>query len=675
VTETIESTTAAADASESSAKKRGGGLSSMLLADLKAMAGGMGIKGAGSMKKAQLIDAIKSAQSGGKPEKADKTDKSADKGADRTAAKAEAPADRSGDQPAERPDRAQGRGRDDRESEHNRDSDSNQDGDRNRDRDRDNDRDNERDGDSDRTQGGGNRNRQNQGQRNQNQGGREQNRDQGQGREQNRDQNQGGREQNREQNRDQNQGGREQNREQNREQGQGGREQNRDQGQGREQNRDQNQAGNRDQNRTETGEGGRNRRRRGRDRDRGPAGGGAGGGERGPRSRNEPDTTILEDDVLVPAAGILDVLDNYAFVRTSGYLPGTDDVYVSLSMVRKYGLRRGDAIVGQVRQPREGERKEKFNPMVRIDAVNGADPEAAKSRVEFAKLTPLYASERLRLETTPDNLIGRVIDIASPIGKGQRGLIVSPSKAGKTMIMQSIANSITTNNPECHLMVVLVDERPEEVTDFERSVKGEVISSTFDRPATDHTTVAELAIERAKRLVELGHDVVVLLDGITRLGRAYNLAAPASGRILSGGVDSAALYPPKRFFGAARNIENGGSLTILATALIESGSKMDEVIFEEFKGTGNMEIRLRRDFADKRIFPAIDAVQSGTRREELLMSKEELAIIWKLRRVLSGLDGQQALELLLERLKKSQSNIEFLMQVQKTTPGTEGNGS
>ncbi len=288
-----------------------------------------------------------------------------------------------------------------------------------------------------------------------------------------------------------------------------------------------------------------------------------------------------------------------------------------------------------------------------IDTVNGADPQAAKERVEFSKLTPLYPSERLRLETTPTNLIGRVIDIASPIGKGQRGLIVSPAKAGKTMVMQSIANSITTNNPECHLMVVLVDERPEEVTDFERSVKGEVISSTFDRPASDHTTVAELAIERAKRLVELGHDVVVLLDGITRLGRAYNLAAPPSGRILSGGVDSAALYPPKKFFGAARNIEDGGSLTILATALIESGSKMDEVIFEEFKGTGNMEIRLRRDFADKRIFPAIDAVQSGTRREELLMSKEELAIVWKLRRVLSALDGQQALELLLERLKQS----------------------
>jgi transcription termination factor Rho len=377
---------------------------------------------------------------------------------------------------------------------------------------------------------------------------------------------------------------------------------------------------------------------------------------------------VLEDDVLVPAAGILDVLDNYAFVRTSGYLPGSDDVYVSLSMVRKFGLRRGDAVTGQVRQPREGDRKEKFNPMVRIDTINGADPEAARGRVDFQKLTPLYASERLRLETESSNLIGRVIDIAAPIGKGQRGLIVSPSKAGKTMIMQSIANSITTNNPECHLMVVLVDERPEEVTDFERSVKGEVISSTFDRPASDHTAVAELAIERAKRLVELGHDVVVLLDGITRLGRAYNLAAPASGRILSGGVDSAALYPPKRFFGAARNIEDGGSLTILATALIESGSKMDEVIFEEFKGTGNMEIRLRRDFADKRIFPAIDAVQSGTRREELLMGKEELSIIWKLRRVLSGLDSQQALELLLERLRKSSSNIEFLTQVQKTTP-------
>jgi transcription termination factor Rho len=436
----------------------------------------------------------------------------------------------------------------------------------------------------------------------------------------------------------------------------------------------QGQGGNRD----DDGGGRRNRRRRGRDRGsnqggQAPSLQGSSQSSRG--GRTEPDLQILEDDVLTPCAGILDVLDNYAFVRTSGYLAGPEDVYVSLSMVRKYGLRRGDAITGQVRQPREGERKEKFNPLVVIDTVNGGDPQAAKDRVDFSKLTPLYPSERLRLETTPTNLIGRVIDIAAPIGKGQRGLIVSPAKAGKTMIMQSIANSISMNNPECHLMVVLVDERPEEVTDFERSVKGEVISSTFDRPATDHTTVAELAIERAKRLVELGHDVVVLLDGITRLGRAYNLAAPASGRILSGGVDSAALYPPKKFFGAARNIEDGGSLTILATALIESGSKMDEVIFEEFKGTGNMEIRLRRDFADKRIFPAIDAVQSGTRREELLMSKEELAIVWKLRRVLSGLDGQQALELLLERLKQSQTNLEFLMQVQKTTPTVNGQDS
>ncbi len=452
--------------------------------------------------------------------------------------------------------------------------------------------------------------------------------------------------------------------------GQGNRDQERQQksqNQGDQQNKQQDRQGGQDNRNRNDDQGGnrRNRnRRRGRDRQ------GGGGGQRG--NRNEPDLQILEDDVLTPCAGILDLMDNYAFVRTSGYLPGSEDVYVSMSMARKYGLRRGDAITGQVRQPREGERKEKFNPLVRIDSVNGADPESAKSRVEFNKLTPLYPSERLRLETTATNMIGRVIDIAAPIGKGQRGLIVSPAKAGKTMIMQSIANSITTNNPEVHLMVVLVDERPEEVTDFQRSVKGEVISSTFDRPASDHTIVAELAIERAKRLVELGHDVVVLLDGITRLGRAYNLAAPASGRILSGGVDSAALYPPKRFFGAARNIEDGGSLTILATALIESGSKMDEVIFEEFKGTGNMEIRLRRDFADKRIFPAIDAVQSGTRREELLMNKDELQIIWKLRRVLSALDGQQALELLLERLKKSQNNLEFLMQVQKTTPTIGG---
>ncbi len=407
------------------------------------------------------------------------------------------------------------------------------------------------------------------------------------------------------------------------------------------------------------------RRRRGRDRYRDRDNRRSGGGE--------AEATVTEDDVVLPVAGILDLLDNYAFVRTSGYLPGPDDVYVSLSMVRKFGLRKGDAITGQVRQVRDGERREKFNPLVRIDTVNGADPEAGRSRVEFPKLTPLYASERLRLETEPQVLTTRVIDIVAPIGKGQRGLIVSPPKAGKTMVLQSIANAITTNNPECHLMVVLVDERPEEVTEMQRTVKGEVIASTFDRPADDHTTVAELAIERAKRLVELGHDVVVLLDSITRLGRAYNLAAPASGRILSGGVDSTALYPPKRFFGAARNIEDGGSLTILATALIETGSKMDEVIFEEFKGTGNMELRLRREFADKRIFPAIDVVASGTRREELALSRDELSIVWKLRRVLAALEGQQALELLLEKLKQSKSNVEFLMQVSKTMPLT-GNG-
>ena len=390
--------------------------------------------------------------------------------------------------------------------------------------------------------------------------------------------------------------------------------------------------------------------------------------------RFEAEPTVAEDDVLVPAAGILDVLDNYAFVRTSGYLPGSNDAYVSLSMVKKYGLRKGDAVTGAIRSPRDGERKEKFNPLVRIDSVNGTDAEQVRSRPDFGKLTPLYPQERLKLETTPMQLTGRIIDLIAPIGKGQRALLVSPSKAGKTMIMQQIANAISTNNPEVKLMVVLVDERPEEVTDFERAVKGEVISSTFDRPAEDHTTVAELAIERAKRLVELGHDVVVLLDGITRLSRAYNLAAPASGRILSGGVDSAALYPPKKFLGAARNIEGGGSLTIIATALIETGSKMDEVIFEEFKGTGNSEIRLRREFAEKRIFPAIDVDASSTRREELLMSREELNIVWKLRRVLSGLESLQGLEMLLDRLRKTASNGEFLMAITKTIPGNPSRG-
>ncbi|MFF5894670.1 transcription termination factor Rho [Streptomyces argenteolus] len=407
------------------------------------------------------------------------------------------------------------------------------------------------------------------------------------------------------------------------------------------------------------------RGRRGRYRDR-----------RGRRGRDDfaTDVQVADDDVLIPVAGILDILDNYAFIRTSGYLPGPNDVYVSLAQVRKNGLRKGDHVTGAVRQPKDGERREKFNALVRLDSVNGMAPESGRGRPEFQKLTPLYPQDRLRLETDSNVLTTRIIDLVAPIGKGQRGLIVAPPKTGKTMILQAIANAITVNSPECHLMVVLVDERPEEVTDMQRSVKGEVISSTFDRPAEDHTTVAELAIERAKRLVELGHDVVVLLDSITRLGRAYNLAAPASGRILSGGVDSTALYPPKRFFGAARNIEDGGSLTILATALVETGSRMDEVIFEEFKGTGNMELKLDRKLSDKRIFPAVDVDASSTRKEEILLGTDELAVVWKLRRVLHALDQQQAIELLLDRMKKTQSNAEFLLQIQKTTPGN-GNGN
>jgi transcription termination factor Rho len=430
--------------------------------------------------------------------------------------------------------------------------------------------------------------------------------------------------------------------------GQGGGRDNRQQGQG---GRAEQQGGGED--------GNRRFRERGRGRTRGRDFDNQGGAE----------PQFAEDDVLIPIAGILDVLDSYAFVRTTGYMPGSNDVYVSLAQVRRYGLRKGDAIVGAVRQPREGERREKFNALVRLDSINGLAPDQVAQRPDFNKLTPLYPQERLRLESEPGKLTTRIIDLVAPIGKGQRGLIVSPPKAGKTMVLQAIANAITTNNPEVHLMVVLVDERPEEVTDMQRSVKGEVIASTFDRPAEDHTIVAELAIERAKRLVELGQDVVVLLDSMTRLGRAYNLSAPASGRIMSGGVDSTALYPPKRFFGAARNIEHGGSLTILATALVETGSKADEVIFEEFKGTGNLELKLDRRLADKRIFPAVDVDQSGTRKEEILLGAEELAIIWKLRRVLHALDQQQAMELLLDRMKKTKSNAEFLMTIQKSTPG------
>ncbi len=397
---------------------------------------------------------------------------------------------------------------------------------------------------------------------------------------------------------------------------------------------------------------------------------------RGERTGEGGDTELREDDVVQPVAGILDVLDNYAFVRTSGYLAGPHDVYVSMNMVRKNGLRRGDAVTGAVRVPKEGEQpnqRQKFNPLVRLDSVNGGPVEDAKKRPDFTKLTPLYPNQRLRLETTPDRLTTRVIDLIMPIGKGQRALIVSPPKAGKTTILQDIANAITKNNPECHLMVVLVDERPEEVTDMQRSVKGEVIASTFDRPPSDHTQAAELAIERAKRLVEQGKDVVVLLDSITRLGRAYNNASPASGRILSGGVDSTALYPPKRFLGAARNIEEGGSLTIIATAMVETGSTGDTVIFEEFKGTGNAELKLDRKISERRVFPAVDVNPSGTRKDELLLSTDEFGVVHKLRRVLSGLDSHQAIDLLMSQLRKTKTNYEFLVQVSKTTPGSMDN--
>ncbi len=467
------------------------------------------------------------------------------------------------------------------------------------------------------------------------------------------------------------------NRGRNRNQNSPNRNQNRDSQGGRDNN---NQRDNRD---GQGNQGGQNNRDQRNNRDDDGDGDGSGRGRRGRRFRERrrgrdrdssggAEPQVSEDDVLQPVAGILDVLDNYAFVRTSGYLAGANDVYVSMNMVRKNGLRRGDAITGAVKVPREGEQpnqRQKFNPLVRLDSVNGTDIDTAKKRPEFGKLTPLYPNQRLRLETTPERLDTRVIDLIMPIGKGQRALIVSPPKAGKTTILQDVANAITINNPECHLMVVLVDERPEEVTDMQRSVKGEVIASTFDRPPSDHTSVAELAIERAKRLVENGKDVVVLLDSITRLGRAYNNASPASGRILSGGVDSTALYPPKRFLGAARNIEHGGSLTIIATAMVETGSTGDTVIFEEFKGTGNAELKLDRKIAERRVFPAVDVNPSGTRKDELLLSPVEFQIVHKLRRVLSGLDSQQAIDLLISQLKKTKSNVEFLMQVQKTAPG------
>ncbi|MCX8033098.1 MAG: transcription termination factor Rho [Thermoleophilia bacterium] len=372
-----------------------------------------------------------------------------------------------------------------------------------------------------------------------------------------------------------------------------------------------------------------------------------------------------QDRGLHLRTGLLDILpDGYGFLRTQGYTQSDSDIYVSLSQIRRFKLRRGDEITGQVRMPRDNE---KYQALLKIQSVNGMDPEQARHRPTFDSLTPLFPNERLRLETGPENISGRVLDLISPLGKGQRGLIVSPPKAGKTTLLKEIANSIAKNNPEVHLMVLLVDERPEEVTDMERTVNGEVVASTFDQPGENHIQVVELVLERVKRLVELGKDVVVLVDSLTRMARAYNLQAPASGRILSGGVDSTALYPPKKFFGAARNIEEGGSLTIIATALVETGSRMDEVIFEEFKGTGNWEVRLSRQLANKRIFPAIDIENSGTRKEELLMEPAEAALVWKLRSVLHALDPHAAIELLIAKLKETRSNAEFLEQMRKNS--------
>ncbi|MGC4995248.1 MULTISPECIES: transcription termination factor Rho [unclassified Streptomyces] len=654
--------TAAAPATDSapatgagSRRRRGTGLEGMVLAELQQVASGLGIRGTARMRKSQLIEVIKEAQAGGSAPKAEaaeetkpkrratskartgeaateaKAEKSAQPAADKAAASqqidipGQPAAERAGeDAPNERRRRratADAGSPAATESTEAKGDKSEPKGDAQQSH--------EGKGDAGDAEGRGRRDRRDRDRDRGDRGGRERDRDRrGKG-----DDQQGGGRQDRQ---DRQQG-----------QQQGGRQDRQD----RQQQQDDDDF-----------EGGR-RGRRGRYRDR-----------RGRRGRDEiAEPQVNEDDVLIPVAGILDILDSYAFIRTSGYLPGPNDVYVSLAQVRKNGLRKGDHITGAVRQPKEGERREKFNALVRLDSVNGMAPENGRGRPEFNKLTPLYPQDRLRLESESGILTTRIIDLVSPIGKGQRGLIVAPPKTGKTMIMQAVANAITHNNPECHLMVVLVDERPEEVTDMQRSVKGEVISSTFDRPAEDHTTVAELAIERAKRLVELGHDVVVLLDSITRLGRAYNLAAPASGRILSGGVDSTALYPPKRFFGAARNIEDGGSLTILATALVDTGSRMDEVIFEEFKGTGNMELKLDRKLADKRIFPAVDVDASGTRKEEILLGSEELAITWKLRRVLHALDQQQAIELLLDKMKQTKSNIEFLTQIQKTTPAPGNN--
>ena len=545
---------------------RSGGLSSMLLADLKSMAAGLGIAGAGSMKKAQLVDAIRATQSGGgsPAQPAAEAPQTADEPAPQTTVRTRTRKQRQAEQQVERAEQ---------KPEQQPDQKPDQKPDQQPD----------------------------------------QKPDQPQQRSEKQDQQKADRQQGQKQGRQNQQG-----------------KQDRDQNRQDQQSQQSQQVGDDD----EDGEGGSRRNRRRRGRDRTTARPGAGG-------RNEPDTTILEDDVLVPAAGILDVLDNCAFVRTSGYLPGPEDVYLSLSMVRKYHLRRGDAVVGQVRQPREGERREKFNPMVRIDSVNGTEAEGAKERPQFADAVPVHPHQRLRLASDAD-LIGRVVDVAAPVGKGQRGLVLAPPRTGSTTLLQSIAQSVTVNNPECHVMVVLVDTRPEEVTDYQRTVKGEVVASTFDRPPADHTLVAELAIERAKRLVELGHDVVVLLDSLTRLGRAYNLAAPANGRVLAGLVDASAVHPTKEFFGAARAVEDGGSLTILATVAVGTGSATDEFFLEELSGAANLELVLSADRAAKGIVPAVDVAASGTRHEERLLAPAEGAVVGDLRKQLAAADTQQA---------------------------------
>ena len=695
---------------------QGVSLSAMRLADLKALGQQMGLKGLSGKRKGELVEMIEGARRGGaatsRPKAAESRPASSAPSTtepDQSDRAPEASSTDDGDRGGQRQGRDQASGR--RRAV--RDEAPAQDGqDQNREeQEQSRDRSGERSSDQSRDdnaqqisvnqgsddQGGRGRGQQNRDQQSRDQQSRDQqNGDQqdsgnqgGRNRgQQNRDRNQGSNNQGSGNQGSGNQGGRNRG-QQNRDQQDSGNQGSGDQG-GRnrgQQNRDQQGSNNQSSNNQGDGNGPRNDGNRDDD----------GGGGRGRRSRrrrernrggnrqNDGDTEVREDDVLQPVAGILDVLDNYAFVRTSGYLAGSNDVYVSMNMIRRHGLRRGDAITGAVKMPRDGDgqggqggghgggggggkNRQKFNPLVRIDTVNGSPVDQARNRVDFSKLTPLYPNQRLRLETEKNVISTRVIDLIMPIGKGQRALIVSPPKAGKTTILQNIANAIATNNPECHLMVVLVDERPEEVTDMQRSVKGEVIASTFDRPPSDHTQVAELAIERAKRLVELGQDVVVLLDSITRLGRAYNNSSPASGRILSGGVDSTALYPPKRFLGAARNIENGGSLTIIATAMVETGSAGDTVIFEEFKGTGNAELKLDRRIAERRVFPAVDVGPSGTRKEELLMSPEEAGIMHKLRRVLSGLDTHQAIDLLMSQLRKTNTNYEFLLQVAKTTP-------